>query len=86
MVKLTKGANTVAHLLLAYDRQWLCIHGTPPNFLIRNHGSGCGTVGRAVASYTRDTRFESQHWQNIIYQLYNIEKTEISKKMPGLAH
>ena len=26
-------------------------------------GSGCGAVGRAVASYTRDPQFESSHWQ-----------------------
>ena len=32
-------------------------------------GSGGGSVGRAVASDTRDTLFESQHWQNFIYQL-----------------
>ena len=27
-------------------------------------GSGCGSFGRAVASNTRDSRFESSHWQN----------------------
>ena len=26
-------------------------------------GSGCGSVGRAVASNSRGTRFESSHWQ-----------------------
>ena len=44
-------------------------------------GSGCGSVGRAVASNTRDPMFKSQHRQNficqIIYQLYNRkDKTE----------
>ena len=33
--------------------------------------SVCGSVGRVVASDTRDPRFESSHWQNFIYQLYN---------------
>ena len=28
-------------------------------------GSGCGSVGRAVASNTRGLRFESSHWQNL---------------------
>ena len=32
-----------------------------------NLGSGCGSVGRAVASDTSGQRFESSHWQNIIY-------------------
>ena len=32
-------------------------------------GIGCGSVGRAVTSDTRDPRFESQHWQSFIYQL-----------------
>ena len=27
-------------------------------------GSGCSSVGRVVASDTRDPRFESRHWQN----------------------
>ena len=34
-------------------------------------GSGCGSVGRAVASDTRDPWFESRHRQNFIYQSYN---------------
>ena len=34
-------------------------------------GSGCGSVGRAVASDTRDPQFETRHPQNFIYQLYN---------------
>ena len=34
-------------------------------------GSGCGTVGQAVASDTKDPRFESRQQHNFIYQLYN---------------
>ena len=30
-------------------------------------GSGCGSVGRAVASNTRDPRFKSSHGQKFIY-------------------
>ena len=30
---------------------------------VYNLGSACGEVGRAVASDTRDPRFESRHWQ-----------------------
>ena len=33
----------------------------------REQGSGCGSVGRAVASDTRDPRFKSSHRQNFIY-------------------
>ena len=32
-------------------------------------GSGCGSVGRAVASDTRGPRFESSHWQKFNYLL-----------------
>ena len=35
----------------------------------RNEGRGCGAVGRAVASDTRDPWFESCHQQNFVYQL-----------------
>ena len=31
----------------------------------------CGSIGRVVASDTRDLRFKSRHWQNFIYQLNN---------------
>ena len=34
-----------------------------------NLGSGCGSVGRGVASDTRGPRFESSHWQIFIYIL-----------------
>ena len=49
-------------------------------------GSGGGSVGTAVASDTRDLRFEFQHRQNFIYQLYiQIEETKIKEKRPGMA-
>ena len=45
-------------------------------------GSGCGSVGRAVASNTRDLSFKSRNRQNIIYQLYN-RKDENKVKEAG---
>ena len=41
--------------------------------ILLNLGSGCGSVGRAVAYDTRDLQFKSRHRQNFIYQLYNRE-------------
>ena len=32
-------------------------------------GSGCGSVGRAVASNNRGPQFKSSHWQKFIYVL-----------------
>ena len=52
-------------------------------------GSGCGSVGRAVDSDTRDPRFDSSHRQKFIEHLFIInciEKTKINKKRPGMAH
>ena len=52
-------------------------------------GSGCGSVGRAVASNTRGPRFESSHRQNLYWTLFTVscqEKTKIKKKRPGMAH
>ena len=52
-------------------------------------GSGCGSVGRAVAFDTRGPRFDSSHWQNFIEHLFIInciEKTKINKKRLGMAH
>ena len=47
-------------------------------------GSDSGSVGRTVASDTRDPRFKSQHWQNFIYQLLiEIEKGKIKQKEVG---
>ena len=37
-------------------------------FILSCMGSGCGSVGRAVASNARGPRFESSHWQkNYLY-------------------
>ena len=47
----------------------LCLHGglwLSGRMVV---ASGCGSVGRAVASDTRDPRFESRHWQNFFYQI-----------------
>ena len=52
-------------------------------------GSGCGSVGRAVASDTRDLRFESCHRQTFLWkicQLSTLLKTKIKKKRPGMPH
>ena len=49
-------------------------------------GSGCGSVGRAVASDTTDPRFESRHRQTLIKHLFSVncvEKTKIKKKEAG---
>ena len=43
-------------------------------------GSDGGSVGRAVASDTRDPQFESQHWQSLIYQLQLNRKDESKEK------
>ena len=53
-------------------------------------GRGCGKVGRAVPSDSRDPRFKSQHRQLYILNMYLLiaiqEKTKIKKKRPGMAH
>ena len=51
-------------------------------------GSGCGSVGRAVASDTRGPRFESDHWQNYILPLYRqlYWKDKNKEKRPLMAH
>ena len=45
-------------------------------------GSGCGTVGRAVASEIRGPGFESSHRQLLlnIYLMLNVEKTKNKEK------
>ena len=48
-------------------------------------GSGCGSVGRAVASDNTGPRFESSHKQSLYY-LYSvncIEKTKIDENEAG---
>ena len=51
--------------------------------------SGCGSVGRVVASNSRGLRFESSHRQKSILNVFTvncIEKTKIKKKRPMIAH
>ena len=48
-------------------------------------GSGCSSVGRAVASDTRGPRFESSHRQNFISNTNCIEKTKIKKERSEMA-
>ena len=46
-------------------------------------GSGCGSVGRAVASYVRGPQFESSHWQNFILNMglvLSLVKTKVKKE------
>ena len=52
-------------------------------------GSGCGSVGRAVAFDTRGLRVESSHrriFKEQLFTVYCIEKTKINKKRPRMAH
>ena len=50
-------------------------------------GSGCGSVGRGVASDTRGPRFESSHGETYIQTIfYSFEKTKTKKKSPGMAY
>ena len=49
-------------------------------------GSGCGSVGRAVGSDTKDPRFKPPHRQSFIYQIfYQLyhRKDEIKEKEAG---
>ena len=54
-------------------------------------GSGCGSVGRAVASNTRGSQFETSHRQKLLNicvlpSVNSIEKTKSKEKRPGMAH
>ena len=55
---------------------------------VRLLSSGGGSVGRAVASDTRDLGFKARHWQNFIYQFVQlkIEEMKIKEKRPGMTH
>ena len=46
---------------------------------LQKNTRGCGSVGRAVAFVTRDLRFESLHWQNVINQFKKLEITHTHK-------
>ena len=43
-------------------------------------GSGCGSVGRVVTSYTRGPRFESSHRQKFIEHLFTVNYIEKTYK------
>ena len=49
-------------------------------------GSGCGSVGRAVASDTRGPSAKIYLYWTFVYCQLCIEKTKIKKKRPGMAH
>ena len=53
---------------------------------ITNLGSGCGAVGRAVASDTRDPWFESSHGQNLYVVSTALKRQKERKKRPGMVH
>ena len=51
---------------------------------VSNKGSGCGSVGIAVASDTIGPRFEFSHWQKFVFNKFTvncIEKRKIKKKV-----
>ena len=50
-------------------------------------GTGCDSVGRAVAYNTRSPRFGSRHRQNFYLTFFTVkcfEKNKIKKKMPKI--
>ena len=55
---------------------------------LKNHlthwGSGCGSIGRAVASDSRGPQFESSHRRK--FTVNCLEKTKIKKKRSGIPH
>ena len=55
------------HLIEGSDGQTLV-----QKVLILLYGSGCGSVGRAVASDTRGPRYESSHWRNFIINMFTV--------------
>ena len=51
-------------------------------------GSGCGLVGRAVASDARGPRFESSHRRNLMMNMFSVNCWKVEnkdKKRPGMA-
>ena len=40
--------------------------------MLKNLDNGCGSVGRAVSSDTRDSQFESSHWLKFIWYMRNV--------------
>ena len=98
--------NGFSHLILilftSFDRSVMlmlpsCVKEIPRfDWSIQSYaqvGSGCSSVGKAVASDTRGLRFESSYRQKLIYFYWTfvyyelcIGKTKIKKKRPGMAH
>ena len=64
-------------------RPWILIWPLPTKF---SKGSGCSSVGRAVAFNSRGPRFDSSHFLEHLFIINCIEKTKINKKRPGMAH
>ena len=58
----------------------------PTNKMSITVGSGCGSVGRAVASDTRDPRFQSSHQQNFYRTFVYCQLCWKDEKRPGMAH
>ena len=48
-------------------------------------GSGCGAVGRVLASNSRGPGFEFSHRQLLLNINLLVEKTKRKKKTPGMA-
>ena len=51
-------------------------------------GNGCGSVGRAVISNTKDPQFESSNWPFYLLPInckILIEKMKIKAKLSGMA-
>ena len=48
------------------ENNFLNVRVTRTRAVVVALGSGCGSVGRAVASDTRGPRFESSHRQNLL--------------------
>ena len=66
---LVLAAIADAGLELASQRGQLCPYVRGKANRLTRVGSGGGSVGRAVASSTRDPWFESQYRQSFIHQL-----------------
>ena len=49
-------------------------------------GSGCGSVGKAVASNTRSQRLKSSHEQNFRLNIFTVNCKNKRKMWPGKAH
>ena len=48
--------------------------------VLNSWGSGCGSIGRAVASNTRGPRFESRHRQIFVEHLFTVNCIVLKNK------